>query len=133
MKKFSLANSLSTMGLAFSVLATAAQAGEPVPAQGAMRDTRVVSVRYTQADLASPEGVQALYVKLERASRQACRRADDRGLSARADVRNCRAGALDAAVAQVKNVRLGALHRERSGAAVNGALVAAADSANSGQ
>jgi len=129
MKKFSLANSLSTVGLVACVLATAAQAGESAAAHGAMRDIRSVHVRYAEADLASAEGVHALYEKLERASRQACRRRDERSLGARADWRSCRSAALDAAVAEVHNVRLSALHRERSGAMANDALVAALDSA----
>lgn len=133
MKKFRLANSLSTVGFVASVLATAAQAGEGAAAHDAMHDIRSVNVRYAEADLASAEGVQALYQKLERASRQACRRRDERSLAARADWRSCRSAALDAAVAAVQNVRLGALHRERYGAMTNDARVAALESVHDGQ
>jgi UrcA family protein len=133
MKKFSLANSLATAGLAVSVLATAALAGESVAAHDAMHDKRTVSVRYADADLASAEGVQALYQKLERASRRACRRPDERSLAARADWRSCRSAALDAAVTEVKNVHLSALHRARSGVTANAALVAAMASGREGQ
>ena len=133
MKTFSLANSLSTMGLAVSVLAAAAQAGESMAARAAMRDMRTVSVRYAEADLASAEGVQALYEKLERASRQACRRPGERSLAVRADWRSCRSAALDAAVTGVKNVRLSALHRERCGATANAALVAAVENGHEGE
>jgi UrcA family protein len=133
MKKLSLTHSLSMMGLAVSVLATATPAGASAAAHDTMHDTRTVSVRYAEAELASAEGVQGLYEKLERASRQACRRPDGRSLAARADWRSCRSAALDAAVAEVKNVGLSALHRERSGAmASNDALMAAVESAQEG-
>ena len=133
MKRFSLANSLSTMGLVFSVITTGSQAEERVAERAAARDLRAVNIRYAGSGLATPEGVQALYAKLERASRQACRRVDGRDLRARTDARACRNAALDAAVAGVQSVGLSALHRERSGARGDAALVAAVADAHEAQ
>ena len=130
MKRFSLANSLSTMGLVFSVITTGSQAEERVAERAAARDLRAVNIRYAGSGLATPEGVQALYAKLERASRQACRSVDGRDLRARTDARACRDAALLAAVAEVQSVSLSALHRERSGARGDGALMAAVSEAH---
>ena len=129
MKRFSLINSLSTMGLVFSVITTGAQAEERVAERAAARDLRAVNVRYAASGLATADGVQALYARLERASRQACRRFDGRDLRARTDALACRNAALDAAVAEVQSVSLGALHRERCGARGDGALMAAVSGA----
>lgn len=130
MKRFSLANSLSTIGLLVSVITTGAQAEERAAERAAVRDLRAVNVRYAGSGLASAEGVQALYARLERASRQACRRFDGRDLQARTDARACRSAALDAAVAEVQSVGLSALHRERSSARGDGALMAAVSGAH---
>ena len=130
MKRFSLANSLSIIGLALSVLATAAQADDIAPASATLRDARTVTVRYADADLASAEGVETLYQRLDRAALRACSRGGDRGADAFADRRACRAAALDAAVAQVQDARLSQLHRARTVAQGHDALVAAADDAH---
>lgn len=69
----------------------------PAAAEPAV-DTREVAVRHADLDLRTAAGVDALYVRLQHAAAKACRRGDDRLVSA-ARVRACRADAIDRAIA----------------------------------
>lgn len=132
MKTFNTAHAMVVSGFVLAALAASVQAAGDGRAVAATQDARSVSVRYSAAETGSAEGVQALYARLEAAARNACRRDSDRGVGALAERRNCRAAALDAAVADVHDARLSRLHQERTAARAD-AQVASLDAAVGGE
>lgn len=73
-----------------------------------------ITVRYSRAELGSPEGAQHLYRRLKNAARQACGDVDGRELKLHVFAVKCYERAIDDAVAKVNEPGLTALHRSRS-------------------
>jgi UrcA family protein len=80
------------------------------------RDTigEVTNVRLDGVDFNKPSDVKAFYARLEKAASRVC---DVAGASveAREDNADCRARAVDGAVAELKKARLSELHAQRTG------------------
>lgn len=90
---------------AAAVMATAAVAQEP-------RDS--VSVSYVAADLAQPEGAEALYQRIQRAAKSVCHQPSIRELPEYRLYQQCFDRAVDAAVAKVDSSALTALHHSKT-------------------
>jgi len=110
MTRFALKTSIGIGLLALGALALNAEASARKEQHPGLRESRSVTVAYGELALAEPGAVETLYARLERASRAVCGTADARLLRLREDVRTCRAAALDAAVADVDDDALSALH-----------------------
>ena len=102
------------IGFAASLVAGAAQAGQS-PTVASEQETRSITVRFDAAELASSEGVRAVYERLENAARLACRRGVERSIAARADELKCREEALAKAVQEIADANLAGLHRRETG------------------
>jgi UrcA family protein len=85
----------------------------PLPDSG--RQVKSLTVSFGDLDLGNTAGVNTLYARLRSAARRVCGTADLRNLRAVADVKRCRAEALDDAVARIDHPRLTALHRGPDG------------------
>jgi UrcA family protein len=72
-----------------------------------------IAVRYTGQDLATEEGSQALYARIEAAARAVCPVDDIRDLRAVAAARACRKQAIEQAVRSVDNPKLAAVYAAR--------------------
>ncbi len=125
MKPLTTGTTLSTIALALCVCAASAQAGNESHSHDGAFETHSITVRYADLDLDSAAGLDTLYSRIERASRQVCGRADGRNLALAAQWRACRNEALDTAISRIENAQLSKLHRERDGAARQHSLVAA--------
>jgi UrcA family protein len=98
---------------AFGVLASGsfgvnAQAAEPAA------EAPSVTVRYTDLDLNTPAGVEALYARLRTASRSVCKVGEARALIDAMAAKSCYRQVLGAAVDDAKLPTLTALHRVES-------------------
>lgn len=77
-------------------------------------DARTLSVSYGDLNVASKEGANTLYTRLEYAARKVCAADDLRRLGAAKEARDCRASAIDRAVNDIGSANLTALHRSES-------------------
>jgi UrcA family protein len=75
---------------------------------------RSYKVSYAELNLSNEPGVEELYGRIRRAARRVCNRGQRVTLSTVVQERECRADAIADAVAQVKNARLAAHHREKA-------------------
>lgn len=93
-------------------VATAFVAGSLAAVNNALAaDTNpAVTVHYTDADIASPESVQALYVRLNSVAKRVCQVDNFRDLSARAKQTACIEDAVARAVATMNVPQLSQLH-----------------------
>lgn len=78
---------------------------------------RSVTVRYAELDLAKPQGVEALYIRIEGAARRVCGADSSVHLRDRMN-RNCYENAIGRAVKQVGLPTLTAMHRAKTTFAV---------------
>lgn len=81
-------------------------------ADDAGRTARSHIVSSAGLNLSEDQGVQALYERIRRAARQVCERGQRLTLSNVIEERECRAEAITHAVAQIKDAKLAAHHRE---------------------
>jgi UrcA family protein len=95
-------------GLAGVAAAGAANAATP------SADAPSLVVKYDRQTLASEEGVNNLYRRINYAARQVCPDADTRDLAAQHRIEQCRSHAVAVAVKAIDNSRLAALHAEQS-------------------
>lgn len=84
-------------------------------------ETRSVSVRYADLDLASAAGAAALYQRLQGAARVVCGYAD-RNLAMLRYVNRCNHSAISDAVSSVNAPLLSAIHNAHQGATVTATL-----------
>lgn len=110
MKSFRFRVPLAATVLALAATIAGAQTAAAEQA-GSIRETRSLRIGFSDLDLREPRAVAVLYERLQRAARAVCGRPDIRDLARRDDWQRCRTDALDAAVAQVGDARLAALHR----------------------
>jgi UrcA family protein len=98
---------------AFGVLTTGSFA---VNARSAERAVEIpsVTVRYTDLNLNTPAGVEALYARLRAAARDVCNVGERRPLNAAIAAKTCYRQVLGAAVDNVQSLKLSALHRGES-------------------
>ena len=75
---------------------------------------RSVTVRYAELDLAKPQGLEALYIRIGGAARRVCRADSSLRLRARVNMRNCHQEAIERAVKQVNLPTLTAIHRAKT-------------------
>ena len=73
-------------------------------------ETHATTVTYADLNLESAAGVEALYARIRSAARRVCGTAERHDLAAQADVRACRASAIEKAVATVGSDALAARH-----------------------
>ena len=73
-----------------------------------------VTVSYSRADLAQPEGVAALYVRLEQAAKTVCHERGVRDWMVYPPFRRCYERAIDGAVELVNSPELTALRRSKT-------------------
>ena len=104
----------SFSALAVVALATLATTGSPAHA-GTDDDLPTVDVHYNDLNLAGDKGVARLYQRLRTASRIVCDGIDQREPARKAKWRPCYEHALTAAVLDVNEPGLSALHSIRSG------------------
>jgi UrcA family protein len=78
----------------------------------------VARVRYTTADLATPQAIARLYFRLGNAARRVCGPIDNRDLVRYPEWRSCVAQALSEGVRQIRSPELRAYHQLRTGAPV---------------
>lgn len=80
---------------------------------------RSVVVRYAELDLSKPQGIDALYIRIQGAAKLVCR-ADSSvlGRYPRVSSSKCYQDAIERAVTQVNLVKLTALHRARTSSAL---------------
>ncbi len=106
-------------GYAFAVAAVGALAGASfgADAQAAENavDVRSVTVRYTDLNLNTAAGVDALYARLRDAASAVCSHHAGRGLADVVAWRDCYRQALSAAVNSVQSRALQTLHRRGAG------------------
>ena len=84
-------------------------------------ETRSVSVRYADLDLASASGAAALYQRLQGAARVVCGYGDE-NLAILSYVNRCNHSAISAAVSSVNAPLLSAIHNAHQGATVTATL-----------
>lgn len=96
--------------LALVALATLGAAAAPAALAA---DTAQVAVRYTDLDLETEAGAQALYARIAAAARRVCPEHDARDLHRSRAARECRADAIERAVSAVGNERLAAIDAAR--------------------
>jgi UrcA family protein len=90
-------------------------AAAPVLARPDEVDIRTAHVRFADLNQKSPEGVVALYERLNAAARRVCEKSDDLALGLDNEARQCRVDALAHAVAQINNPMLTGLFQENAG------------------
>jgi len=95
------------IGLVAAMAAGAASAGAPQS-----DDAPSVVVKYDARNLVEPNGIEALYRRLVRATNQVCPQRFDRDLRLAAQAQRCRAESLARAIQAVNNPRLAALYAE---------------------
>ena len=96
---------LAAAGLAGTARATTAASPNAVET-----DSKSVSVRYHETQLASSRGAHTLYARIGRAAQEVC---DDTGeFDLRASFAACERSAIADAVAQIDNTRLTAVYNE---------------------
>ena len=78
-------------------------------------ETRSVTVSYADLDLTKEAGIESLYQRLRTAARQVCGSKDSRYLEDVREWQRCHDAALENAVNNFGNVRLSAVHQERTG------------------
>lgn len=76
---------------------------------------RSVTIRYAELDLAKPQGVEALYIRIGGAARRVCRADSFLRLRDRLNRNNCYQDAIGRAVKQVNLPTLTALHEAKVG------------------
>jgi UrcA family protein len=88
---------------------TAALAGVSLPAQADMK------VKFSDLDLSKPEGIAALYGRIERSARLVCKDASSPWDAGRVETfQRCYQAAIQDAVATVNQPQLTALHRSKT-------------------
>jgi UrcA family protein len=87
----------------------------PVLARTDNVDIRTAHVRFADLNQRSPEGVAALYERLNAAARRVCEKSDDLALGLDNEARQCRVNALGQAVAQINNPMLTGLYQDNAG------------------
>ena len=98
-------------------LATSAHAGDASPADTSVKHEDVV-VQYADLNLASNDGAQALYARLEAAAARACGNTPMAWeVQARKNFKSCVERKLDKAVGKVNDPNVQALHKVRKEAA----------------
>jgi UrcA family protein len=100
-----------------AVLLCAALPGMTVRAMAAEAPL-VARVRYTTADLSTPQAIAGLYFRLGNAARRVCGPIDSRDLVRYPEWRSCVAQALSEGVRQIRSPELRAYHQLRTGAPV---------------
>lgn len=95
-----------------------------LPALAQSSEDKQLTVQYGDLHLDRPEGVLALYHRIELAAENVCGDVEGQGLAARAQWRACRDDALDAGVASMRNPALAKLHLESTGRDVTASEVA---------
>lgn len=98
---------LALAGVAAAAPAEARQAPAVEPAPIEFR------VKYHPYELATRSGAEALYRRIGRVARDACRMDGIAEIVARAEIAKCRAETIDIAVAQVSSAALAAVHDGR--------------------
>jgi UrcA family protein len=83
-------------------------------AADAMTTTQQVPVSYRDLDLSTPSGASALYSRIQTAARVACGFPDSKDLHRDRDARACSDKAISAAVSEVNNPLLTAIHNAKS-------------------
>ncbi len=106
---FSQRNALIGLALAATSLAGGLAHAERAPSQ-----FKTVGVRYSNLDLANPDGAQALYQRIKIAARHACGREVVEDLTLFAHYRECYDNAVANAVATVQSNRVTELHHAES-------------------
>lgn len=98
----------------------AALTGFSVSAHAATSAVKVrsVTVRYAELDLAKPQGVEALYMRIGGAARRVCRADSSLRLRDRANSSSCHQDAIGRAIEQVNLPTLTDLHRAKVKATV---------------
>jgi UrcA family protein len=76
-------------------------------------DALSVSVKYSDLDLSSANGVDRLYRRIESAAREVCPDIYSRDLGIASAGRHCEAEAISAAVSRVNNAKLALVHASR--------------------
>ncbi len=99
----SLVRRSRAIALAAGLLAAAAVASAQEPPS--------THVRYTRAEIQSPDGARVVYARIRAAAREVCGPADTRDLTAWSASRSCQEHAIEQAVASVHSERLAALYR----------------------
>jgi UrcA family protein len=79
---------------------------------------RTITIRYPELDVAKPQGVEALYTRIEGAARRVCRADSSARLRDRANRRNCYQDAIAHAVKQIDLPTLTAVHRAKTSSTV---------------
>ncbi len=90
----------TAVSVAFSLVAF----GVPAAAIAGTPDGLSVAVHYSDLDLTTDTGTQALQARIDRAARAVCGSADLRDLRGMSEVQQCRAVALNSAAPQVEVV-----------------------------
>jgi UrcA family protein len=98
----------------------AALTGYSVSAHAVASAVKVRShtIRYAELDLAKPQGVEALYIRIGGAARRVCRADFSLRLRDRLNMRNCYQDAIGRAVKQVNLPTLTAIHRAKTSSTV---------------
>lgn len=106
---------LVSLAVAFGGLAAngAFANGADVNEPNGARDN-AITIQYSELDLASPEGVQALYRRVATAARQLCQEPNVRELSRYSVYQTCFRETVSSAVENVNIPQLSALHRTKS-------------------
>jgi UrcA family protein len=109
-------NPLRNLAAGSAILATIGLAvAAPVLARPDDVDLRTAHVRFADLNQRSPEGVAALYERLNAAARRVCEKSDDLALGLDNEARQCRVDALGHAVAQINNPMLTGLYQDNAG------------------
>ena len=96
--------------LTLATAAALAVAGLPAVHAAEAPGTHAVTVRYDDLNLGTDTGVRTLYARLTRAAELVCPDRHVRDLARSSIARTCQSEAVDAAVTQVHNPHLAALH-----------------------
>jgi len=112
----STARTLSALSFPVVAALTAfAMTSSPVYAAGPQDDTPTVTVRYDDLNLVNPAGTKVLYRRLRTAANTVCTTIDQRYPEQKMKWRQCYEQSLTAAVVNVNDPGLSALHSGRRG------------------
>ena len=101
-----------------AIVASGMAAALPQAASAESVVVHSVAVHYADLDLDNAAGVQALYHRIVNAAESACGRYEVGDLRAKRDQRSCYEAAVAAAVADIDNAALRAVHAGETGALV---------------
>jgi len=109
-----LSNPLRLAAAAAAVLISASVFATAAHAESASVATSAITVRYTDLDLSSEQGAQALYQRIVAAANRLCSDPGVRDLRRAAAADFCAEQAIARAVAEVRSPRLAALYSTRA-------------------